>query len=429
MGMDEYGFPSVDPDLCVCADCFEDEGLKAFIKAHADATECSFCGAASDDDIAAHLEEVVDHIRSCLGDDYDNPDNAGMVYDSAEGGYQGEVWDTHEFVQYHLELELPKDSSGELLEAICDGLGDQPWCSAHLYSLGPDAALAYSWDGFCSIVKHKSRYFFSQTDIDDDHEMLNPAALLSTIVNYAHVSGLVRTVPPGATYYRARFQPAGALLAQPDELGPPPPEIAIQNRMSPAGIVMTYVSEEAQTALHEAANTPGTYAIGTFRTRRDIVILDLAELPPVPSLFQELPDTLEYNPRRTLRFLHHLAREISRPIARDDRVHVEYVPTQVVTEYVRSAVLPGDKRLDGVRYQSARRRGGNSLVLFADARNLAGRPRKGYPRLKADEWLELTSRTEEKISARGVRKIEISAGARSGRKERKSRGRHRPARR
>jgi hypothetical protein len=65
--------------------------------------------------------------------------------------------------------------------------------------------------------------------------------------------------------------------------------------MSPAGIVMTYVSEDAPTALHETANEVGTYAIGTFRTRRDIRILDLAELPPVPSLFEEVPDSLEYD--------------------------------------------------------------------------------------------------------------------------------------
>jgi hypothetical protein len=79
--------------------------------------------------------------------------------------------------------------------------------------------------------------------------------------------------------------------------------------MSPAGIVMTYVSEDAPTALHETANEVGTYAIGTFRTRRDIRILDLAELPPVPSLFEEVPDSLEYDPRRNLVFLHLLARD------------------------------------------------------------------------------------------------------------------------
>jgi hypothetical protein len=167
--------------------------------------------------------------------------------------------------------------------------------------------------------------------------------------------------------------------------------------MSPAGIVMTYVSEDKLTALHETADAVGTYAIGKFRVRRDIRILDLAALPPVPSLFDELPDSLEYDPRRSLIFLHRLAGDISRPIARDDRVHIEYVPTQVVTEYVRSAKIP-DEGLDGIRYRSSRRDGGMSLVLFADRLNVVGAGTEEYAKRKSDEWLELVGRSEETIT-------------------------------
>jgi hypothetical protein len=155
--------------------------------------------------------------------------------------------------------------------------------------------------------------------------------------------------------------------------------------MSPAGIVMMYVSEDAVTAINETADNPGTYAIGKFRTLRDITILDLAELPPIPSLFTELPDSLEYNPRHALIFLHRLARDISRPILRDDRVHIEYVPTQVVTEYVRAAATPHVNKIDGIRYRSSRREGGISLVLFADESNVVDAWTKDYPKRKSDE--------------------------------------------
>ena len=30
---DDYSYPSVDPDLRVCADCFGDDGLKDFVRA------------------------------------------------------------------------------------------------------------------------------------------------------------------------------------------------------------------------------------------------------------------------------------------------------------------------------------------------------------------------------------------------------------
>jgi HEPN/RES N-terminal domain 1 len=114
-------YPSVDPDFRVCADCFGDDGLKDFVRGHADATQCSFCGAAAREDIAAPLGEVIDHMLLCLARDYNNPDDAGMVYESAEGGYQGTVWDTYDFVLDQLGLELPNDDDNSLFDAICRG--------------------------------------------------------------------------------------------------------------------------------------------------------------------------------------------------------------------------------------------------------------------------------------------------------------------
>lgn len=405
--LSEYDYPAIDPELRVCEDCLGDEGLKAYVRGHADAKECSFCGAISKEEIAAPLDQLVDHMCVCLAVHYDDPDNAGMVYESAEGGYQGQVWDTHEFVQWHLGIDLPNDDDGKLLDAICDGLGDHLWCEAYIYSLSPGEALAYSWRTFCNLVKHRSRYFFAQTprDPDDDRDLLSPSDLLEVIVDYARSNGLVRVVPGGQEYHRARFQPPGIRLATPSELGPPPEERAAQNRMSPAGIVMTYVSEDELTALHETAVAPGTYAIGKFRTLRDIRILDLADLPPVPGLFDEVPDTLEYDPRKTLIFLHDVAGDIARPIARDDRVHIEYVPTQVVTEYVRTTKLDGQP-FDGIRYRSSRRDGGISLVLFADAENVVGASMQNFGRSTSDEWLELIDRSEQVVSNTAITTID-----------------------
>lgn len=392
---DDYRYPPVDPDLRVCADCFSDVGLKDFVRDHADATQCSFCGTTARDDIAAPLSDVIDHMLLCVARDYNDPDNAGMVYESAEGGYQGTVWDTYDFVQDELVLELPNDDDNSLFDAICNGLGSQLWCTRHLYSLGPDEALAYSWETFCKLVKHESRFFFSQTPRNpNDRELLPPSDLLELIADYATAVGLVRTMLAGQNYFRARHQQPGETLHHASELGPPTHEIAKQNRMSPAGIVMTYVSEDAATALDETADEPGTYAIGQFCTLRDITILDLAQLPKIPSLFAEVSDTLPYDPHEALRFLHRLADDISRPIARDDRVHIEYVPTPVVTEFLRTTKLPEGVRLDGIRYRSSRKNGGISLVLFADRLNVKDASEGTWP--EPDPWLELVGRSERR---------------------------------
>ena len=36
-----------------------------------------------------------------------------------------------------------------------------------------------------------------------------------------------------------------------------------------------------------------------------------------------------------MEFLHDFSKEVSRPIERDDRIHIEYLPTQAFTEYIR----------------------------------------------------------------------------------------------
>ena len=65
-------------------------------------------------------------------------------------------------------------------------------------------------------------------------------------------------------------------------------------------------------------------------------------------------------------FMSEFLHDFSSPIERDNRIHIDYVPTQVVTEYLRDAKLERDPPLDGIKYRSARRKGGICYVLFID---------------------------------------------------------------
>jgi hypothetical protein len=59
-------------------------------------------------------------------------------------------------------------------------------------------------------------------------------------------------------------------------------------------VAVLYVSEDAETALAETVDQEGTYVVGEFVTERDALILDLAELPETPSIFYQVPDSMEY---------------------------------------------------------------------------------------------------------------------------------------
>lgn len=79
---------------------------------------------------------------------------------------------------------------------------------------------------------------------------------------------------------------------------------------------------------------------------------------------------------------------------RDERTHIDYLPTQAFTEYLRDARF-GGKRIDGIRYPSATGKQGANVVLFATQEDFVGvgedDPHFVFRRTKP--WLELTGVT------------------------------------
>ena len=95
---------------------------------------------------------------------------------------------------------------------------------------------------------------------------------------------------------------------------------------------------------------------------QDITVLNLTTLPPVPSIFDGDEQNLY---RAAIGFLHEFTDDLTKPIAKDGREHIEYVPPQVVTEYVRYRLAQHVGRpVHGILYRSARRPDGVGCVLF-----------------------------------------------------------------
>jgi len=388
------GNPAEYEDHYVCAECFGDHSLKDFIEGESQAKTCTFCGVESDEPIAAPIVEVLLYINECLEREYDVAENK-LPYESAEGGYIGETWTTEELLGSY--LELPNDDDGTLMEALCDGLGDRAWCRKYPFSLTDDERLNFSWDEFCNLVKYRRRFFFLSEKRKDD-ELFSPFALLKELTTWCERFELIKPLPVESAVFRARCQKPGETLTTPADLGPPQ-HAKMSNRMSPPGIVMFYVSDNPETALRETAQYPCIIAIGGFITKREAMILDLADIPPIPSIFEIISDSLEYDPRPLSIFLNYFSTELSKPIARDDRVHVEYIPTQIITEYFRTEFTYNGKTLDGIRYRSARHESHCSLVLFATRADLIGVENHTIGSNTAcDPWIKLCNREEQSVT-------------------------------
>lgn len=379
-----YGhYSHEDRDLCVR--CFDDEDLKDFIRGFETKGRCSFC--KSRNVAIAPLTEMAAHLHGFMEQNYSKAAN-DLPYESREGGYQGLTYSTWEVLVENIGLPVRGVAEVELGEALAEAIGEDVWCDFDWTALDLDDSLKYSWDRFCETVKHHRRFFFQGvgrskfSGVDDRSSM----EVLRDIKRLIKGSGLIRKIPTGYQLYRARPRKSGKRYIQTADLASPPVEFALQsNRMNPPGIPMFYGAESRKLAVAEVRDSKAS--IGRFRTTRKIRILDLANLPPMPGFFSGA----SRNHRLYLSFLHAFTREIVKPVPRDERTHIDYLPTQVFTEYLRDARFKG-KRIDGIRYPSATGEAGANVVLFATQEDFVG-VREEDPNFvfrRAEPWLELT---------------------------------------
>lgn len=131
--------------------------------------------------------------------------------------------------------------------------------------------------------------------------------------------------------------------------------------MNPPGISYLYTALDSQTALAEVLPRPPCRAsIASLRLRTDVRVLDLTALPDIPSIFDEA----RAEQRQVLLFLGKFIHAITQPVLRDGREHIDYVPSQVVSEYFSQVHRFDGQYLAGIVYPSAVREGGKNFVLF-----------------------------------------------------------------
>lgn len=344
-------------DTHVCSDCVEDGHLKSLIEDNCEATACDYCGRESDEPIAAPTSVIQEAIASAVFYYFNDPTDAGVPWDEGapviEPTYTADVlW----FVDLECQDDLFKDIERSFTNSAWVRAAGGHWTSSH-----PHEDLSYSWDKFVQVVKHETRYFFGGQKAAERGEF-PPAQLLRRIGKLVEESALVSTLPAGMTLYRVRERKHNdkwEVNAQ--ELGPPPPDKASAGRMNPAGISYFYLAEELETAFAEVlSGPPCETSYAKFKLRQDLKVIDLCEFE-VPSVFDENNREV----REGLLFIEHFVSAISEPVRKDGREHVDYVPSQVVSEFFAKVFrsTAGDE-IHGLVYPSAVQRGAHNVVIF-----------------------------------------------------------------
>ena len=224
------------------------------------------------------------------------------------------------------------------------------------YAVGP-------WHHIAHELAHGRRFFNDAAR--SFFEWLIGEALEAEDPETPGTPALVTMLDAGAAFYRSRIA-SGELEARSFAenpgiaLGAAPKERAANNRMSPAGVPLLYVSREIDTCIAEVRPSIGdNVVVGRFQSTASLRFFDFTRLgrrlrhAPL-SLFD--PSYRKRSEHRLL--LEYLHEEIARPVRTGD---TDYVMTQALAEFIRY-----DKKwaFDGIAFRSVQCEGGVNYVLF-----------------------------------------------------------------
>ena len=359
----------------VCTCHFEDENLRKYIERHGIGGVCSFCEKEEKViDLANLIEHVKDTVYRYFGTLDDENIPLELFHEKSYGfGLVKEIVSENE-QKHHIDLlqSLPtssllqeldlttdNDSLNESIES-CFDMG-QEWIRHNPMSFTEGQWVSYYWKSFCDTIKSRRRFTIDEYEFESDYygDTLSYKDVISRIFSAIKDAQMCITLHQGTRLYRSRTFDHKPQTLNFNDLTSAPYEYAKQNRMSPAGISMFYSSLQAKTNIAELGPTDGVIVTGRFTLKKDVRILDLTSLPS--QSYWGKGDIGE------MQFLRDFSKEVSRPIDQDDRIHIEYLPTQAFTEYIRYRFKDYDgSSLDGIMFNSSKPNAGKNVVLFCN---------------------------------------------------------------
>jgi len=358
----------------ICNYCFDDEKIQQYIIVKGEKADNSYvciCGKQNDvdeeitlyllqkEDLADKLVEVIEHL-------YVHEDTHGM------GGSARSYVDKGEDPLDLAGLSDVQDICMDYFDDDCSVLAEfivenksydefnhfensfyREWMDRCFFENDEEDEFSLSkWQKFCENVKHKARYF--------DHEYFSVSETLTDFNDFFEqivFNSLTESL------YRARkiytLKDWEDIEVNPDEqLGSVPIEYAKNNRFSPIGISYGYFAFEEDTVLKEIrATISDEVAIGKFNLNSGLKIIDFRSITMNEKFLNYFDDNFNEKFYCISHFIHEFIADISKPVS-DDKQLLEYIPTQIMSEYIWS------KGYDGFLFDSSVNSGGTNLVLF-----------------------------------------------------------------
>jgi hypothetical protein len=305
------------------------------------------------------VDEIGSFIIDCLHKRFEDAAES-VGFESAEGGYGLPTFSVDEILLDDLVITSERvEDPRTLIEDLVHPDGT-PYVRRDPY--GPKSGggdLLQSWECFSEAVRTNRRYtvFLIEKPRYESAEHI-PSFLggLAKLLAREYSTSLAK----GKVIYRGRilgphWRPSHETLTSPKK------NFTVDNRMSPKGVSFFYGAMDVDTVISELRPPIASCAaVASFKLQRRINLINLGPNIRWCDIFDagyEFFRDEHYAP-----FLNTFVELISRPLGSSDP-QIDYLPTQVLTEYLR---FKRGFEFDGILYRSAQRKGGVNVVLFQE---------------------------------------------------------------
>lgn len=336
----------------ICHECIGNDVMKNYIKQNGSVGVCTYCGKKRK---TVALDALLPTIECGITFSFSR---AVDELPCEKGEYVGRTYTTEEVIKEHLFEEIDAQYD-DILDDLTDLIDDEVWCDANPFDGAEEDVAFYDWQKFCQVVKEKVRYVFFRAD-EENKYYDNPALVLDRIAKYVEKLNLTRQIDKNTKLFRCRTHESEKWFAEAADFAPPPAPKSTAGRMNAAGINVFYLTLDQKTALCETDVLGRDFAsIASFRVKDSIKVIDLTKIKTlkIPSIF----DIENRDKRAAIKFLQKFAETISRKANVKD---IDYVPTQIITEFFRYVKNSKKQSYSGILYDSTQNPGGKCLALF-----------------------------------------------------------------
>jgi hypothetical protein len=201
-----------------------------------------------------------------------------------------------------------------------------------------------SWDEFVLSLKTQNRFHTSYINLD----------ILERYCSYIR-----KPYKKGNIFFRGRISSAEGLPV--DEMGVPPLGKSSEGRANASGIKCLYIAKDVDTTIHEVrAGAFDFISVGKFELQEDIIVADLKAIDQISPFIEGL-DCLEHAVNK--KHLNKINFEMGRALRRSDST-LDYVPTQYISDFIKSVEHDGIPEYAGIEYNSTINPDGFNLAIF-----------------------------------------------------------------